>query len=1428
MKTHECSGPFLQPVSLDEAPGYTDIVSHPMDFQTIGRMLKSGQFTSGTNTFVSTMTLVWSNCYAYNASDSEIYEMAQKLEAYFDELMNDAMPPVVEVEEPTKKKIKKERSMPVIEKPTSEIGIAIQAFITELSENPRAAPFLNPVDEEEAPGYRDMIKEPIDLSVIQSRIAIYEGNPYKLLADCYLMFDNCQKYNVGSSEIYKAAGTLRKLVQEKFADLPMPPSTASTMLGSSTLSTSSTSDRAERLERSERPTPQPQMAILPSVDVKYAKVPPPFDPALPLYFRVELETAAYLKKTPNSTEGGSMTLSLTVGEADKLLESLVAEPNGNNRYVAIKAHQLSVKALASVVFPFASITCSVQCFGYLEENLAKIDGRCVVGSVIAPNGYVSCCKLRIFEKGQSVDPKAELVHFDLMFISFITYKHGVPVYAVALKNGTTVAYASHPRDAWAETIACSQDILRHVGGKLKRCRAVLNRLCTNPLIGPFLDKINPSTPEGKEYYNLIKAPMWFSEVHARLIEGAYANEYEFMFDVELIFENCMSYNKSDSALYLSAKTLQTEFEQLICQWVVNVMDRSVTDVAKGPWDQWSYLRYFDAPTTMVNVCRASGQKSSESSLLFCVSCEDQYLPSAIGVTHGPGKKNWKCERCRIAEEMKGSLSLPLCVQGYSADEYGWSLFTRAPDIGDGWYKSVSQATHPRVMYVAISPLGDRIENTPAEIDKCKRSEALRIAGLTKARTTEFAKELKSGHRLTLANRRKLSGQSSVVEISRGAFANLDDSDVQYDWFLVKLNDELVTFSMNDLPETGFFGLHEPLIKGRIEGLKNANLVPNYVFSESHGIRNSFIIELTKSKESRRAKKLFEERANESLVKERFFWELEQQARCSIIDRKGGSSIPEILTSSLYENVSALFPEDLTSEEGEILMAVWDFLSSTRSFSCEMGLSFHEVVQSVNQSSNPLLPSQSQVVFDEICCCLVTMLMDDTKNKHANIDAETWLELLSCKPINILTWPTLANHILILMVNANGFPTFDVANFLRQPLEGENLIRLRLLTLIISHPFLSLLVNYEKKCSNSSFDMSFIRRKCYAGSSANGYLSTEDFVNDIDVLWLNTLQESDGTSKEYITAKLFEKWFTRVLGVSGINVPRKSATPVVAMSAQNCATTHPSTWVEGLKMKSFSDFPYTLTRSFDNYSSQIGFGSFYGAIKVEKVLQVSIPIGDDCSNAAINELRTHPACFGSACLLDDDYLFMAKVQRLETTLFCSATSNPDFWTKSEKIRVLSTLIDFAASTSTYKDLCSYAIKISAPPKTALHAKGSTVPMSMQSKVSRLSCRDLSDVPNQPRHVIEAPEEFILPKTADIAQVRCFYSGAEGTNHRGEAWVYVPDYLLKTPSGQPLLPDDSSRPVAIKSLVSRVAAAREIADDEHRVEMVRVTHYIYNII
>lgn len=80
-----------------------------------------------------------------------------------------------------------------------------------------AWPFHEPVDTTVVTDYLDVIKDPIDLSLISNRAK--NGNYYTsklmLQTDLERMCNNCLLYNLPSTNYYKAAVDLMAFVKEK-------------------------------------------------------------------------------------------------------------------------------------------------------------------------------------------------------------------------------------------------------------------------------------------------------------------------------------------------------------------------------------------------------------------------------------------------------------------------------------------------------------------------------------------------------------------------------------------------------------------------------------------------------------------------------------------------------------------------------------------------------------------------------------------------------------------------------------------------------------------------------------------------------------------------------------------------------------------------------------------------------------------------------------------------------------------------------------------------------------------------------------------------------------------------------------------------------------------------------------------------------------
>ena len=85
----------------------------------------------------------------------------------------------------------------------------------------RYSVFAEPVSDSDAPDYSDIVKDPIDLATMSSKVesGVYgEGTPaaLKLYSDFLLMFDNCRLYNEDDGEVTDEAARIMALVPELY------------------------------------------------------------------------------------------------------------------------------------------------------------------------------------------------------------------------------------------------------------------------------------------------------------------------------------------------------------------------------------------------------------------------------------------------------------------------------------------------------------------------------------------------------------------------------------------------------------------------------------------------------------------------------------------------------------------------------------------------------------------------------------------------------------------------------------------------------------------------------------------------------------------------------------------------------------------------------------------------------------------------------------------------------------------------------------------------------------------------------------------------------------------------------------------------------------------------------------------------------------
>lgn len=90
-------------------------------------------------------------------------------------------------------------------------------ILEEIIAEESSQPFQEEVDKKKHPDYYRIIKRPMDLGTVQSKVERLEYHRLKdFTSDILLIFENARAYNAKSSAIYQAAEALEKIFKEKF------------------------------------------------------------------------------------------------------------------------------------------------------------------------------------------------------------------------------------------------------------------------------------------------------------------------------------------------------------------------------------------------------------------------------------------------------------------------------------------------------------------------------------------------------------------------------------------------------------------------------------------------------------------------------------------------------------------------------------------------------------------------------------------------------------------------------------------------------------------------------------------------------------------------------------------------------------------------------------------------------------------------------------------------------------------------------------------------------------------------------------------------------------------------------------------------------------------------------------------------------------
>lgn len=93
------------------------------------------------------------------------------------------------------------------------------------------------------------------------------------------------------------------------------------------------------------------------------------------------------------------------------------------------------------------------------------------------------------------------------------------------------------------------------------------------VVGPFKDPVDPERDGVPDYFDVVKKPMDLSTMKAKMDRREYADETEFLADMNQIFTNCYTYWNEQDPMWAACEKLQKSFEDKFGQmnkWIAKM------------------------------------------------------------------------------------------------------------------------------------------------------------------------------------------------------------------------------------------------------------------------------------------------------------------------------------------------------------------------------------------------------------------------------------------------------------------------------------------------------------------------------------------------------------------------------------------------------------------------------------------------------------------------------------------------------------------------------------------------------------------------------------------------------------------------------------------------------------------------------------------
>ncbi|CAK8985892.1 Bromodomain and WD repeat-containing protein 1 (WD repeat-containing protein 9) [Durusdinium trenchii] len=277
IKTEQCTSPFVDPVDLDQVPGYGSIIALPMDLRTILDRLHS-QYYRHLDAVKADAQVISENCFAFNKPEALICTYAAQLVPLLEDTLSElAAAPrtrsaLLRSNGPSRSTLRggkslreeseeeeeeeeedeeddgeedhgaglgnaaqdgrnnRKRSGSLRRVAIDDLMRAFETMLKAMERKDRHGIFAEPVREEDVPGYHEQITQPMDLGTIRQKLVAGEyGNAGKptnvsrdtgisiaraLEADLLLLCANAITFNEAGSPVFNLALKLKDVVLE--------------------------------------------------------------------------------------------------------------------------------------------------------------------------------------------------------------------------------------------------------------------------------------------------------------------------------------------------------------------------------------------------------------------------------------------------------------------------------------------------------------------------------------------------------------------------------------------------------------------------------------------------------------------------------------------------------------------------------------------------------------------------------------------------------------------------------------------------------------------------------------------------------------------------------------------------------------------------------------------------------------------------------------------------------------------------------------------------------------------------------------------------------------------------------------------------------------------------------------------------------------